>query len=497
MPWDAWSCFAVGFFLIVDALAVAHILLSMRDDTERATLWLVVIAFLPFLGVFLYLFCGVSRRNTFGRRVMERVDSLRNAKDRGLLRLLASINDSLAPFVFPNREEGVPSTSFRVMTDRLFPEEPPLAGNALKLHVDGDSAYPAMLKAIRNARSTINMQSFIFSNDRVGQAIMKELKEKARQGVRVNVVYDTFGSFGAVLTRFFLKYQRRNPNLKIRAYSHMTLFTPWRFQLRNHRKLLIVDGELAFIGGLNISADNFSWRRESKRPDIHDLHCAVRGPIVAALQTAFLADWCVASKKDETEVFDPIYFPAPKRHGENVVRCIPSGHGYCFGGSENVFLTAAVTAKSLLWICTPYFVPDLPFLRSLLLTAARGVDVRVVVPQKNNHRFMGLASKNMYRTLLMHGVRIFERKGNFSHAKAMLCDNEWCLFGSSNCDVRSFRLNYELDLLVSDGPFIRDLFTQLSKEMAESNEITLNDLANVSLPQRLAQAFCALFRPIL
>lgn len=494
---EAWYAFAAAFWIVADAAAALHILLSMRDDTERAALWLVVIAFLPVAGLFLYLFCGVSRRNTLGRRVAERLDALRNAKDRDLVRLLGTIADSLAPFVFLNRAEGVPSASFRVMTDRLFPSEPPLSGNGIKLYVDGDEAYPAMLKAIRSARSTVNMQSFIFSNDRIGQAIMAELKEKARQGVQVKVIYDTFGSFGAVLSRFFLKYQRKTPNLRMHAFSHMTLFTPWRFQLRNHRKLLIVDGETAFIGGLNISADNFSWRREARRPEIHDLHCRVRGPAVLRLQQTFLSDWCVAAREDESEVFSDKYFPRPEKHGTNVVRTIASGHGYCFEGSENVFLTAAATAKRLLWICTPYFVPDLPLLRSLTLTAARGVDVRVIVPKKNNHRFMGLASKNMYETLLAHGVRIFERTGNFSHAKAMLCDNEWCLFGSSNCDVRSFRLNYELDLLISDGPFVRDLFTQLCEEFEQADEVSLQDAAKTSFPQRLAQAFCALFRPIL
>ena len=179
------------------------------------------------------------------------------------------------------------------------------------------------------------------------------------------------------------------------------------------------------------------------------------------------------------------------------MRVIASGHGYDFQGSERCFYTATATAKKSLWICTPYFVPDSDFVTALRLAARRGVDVRILLPKHNNHWFMRMASQNLYEPLCQDGIRILERKGIFSHAKVMLVDGIWCMFGSSNCDVRSFRLNYELDLAITGGDFIEQLHLQLIQEMNQAEEIHLADIAAQSAMHRLAQSFCALFTPIL
>ena len=271
---------------------------------------------------------------------------------------------------------------------------------------------------------------------------------------------------------------------------------PWTIQLRNHRKLLICDGKVGFIGGINISGGNVPSPGMLGRY-IHDLHCGVLGPIVGELQFSFLRDWFCVSKCDLNTLMRPEYFPKAERRGNSMVRLVGSGPGQCYEGSEMLHMTAATTAERYIWIITPYFVPDKPFLKALRNAVARGVEVRVIVPASNNHWYIKLATGSLYPYLLEAGVRIFEKRGVFSHAKAMLVDGAWGRMGSSNCDVRSFRLNYELDIVIEKGSFIDELHSQFMAEMEDADEIFLTDVAKKSMPLQLAENFCALFTPIL
>ena len=212
----------------------------------------------------------------------------------------------------------------------MIPGTIPLTGNRLELLCDGSAAYPAMIECIRSARHNINMQTFIFADDRIGRIMMGELKKKAQEGVQVRVICDRFGSFKSLFSLFFLPYLKKTPNLKMIPFSNASLLTPWRIQLRNHRKLLIVDGRTAFIGGLNISEENFKWMTSPEK-EIHDFHCRLTGPSVGELQYAFLCDWFYAShKKNKEDLFTRDYFPMPEKCGDSIVRAVASGHGYLF-----------------------------------------------------------------------------------------------------------------------------------------------------------------------
>ena len=309
----------------------------------------------------------------------------------------------------------------------------------------------------------------------------------------MNILFDRFGSLKSCW--FLLRCRSGNlPNFKIRPFSHASLLTPWRIQLRNHRKLLIVDGVTAFTGGLNISQENI---RTADHLGIHDFHCRVHGPIVGELQYSFLCDWLYASKSPPDHLFLREYFPLPERCGNDTVRLIASGHGYFFEGTESVFFTAASTAKKSLWIVTPYFVPTHAFSKALRMAAARGVDVRIIIPAINNHWYVKMASSSFYGPLLADGVRIFERSEVFSHAKAMLVDDQWSFLGSSNCDIRSFRLNFELDLLTESGDFPAVLRKQLQAELRKSVEVLPEVFSRRSLFRKLAESVCALMSPVL
>ncbi|MBE6371318.1 MAG: cardiolipin synthase [Lentisphaerae bacterium] len=508
-----WIHLAVFLLVLaLEILTVLHILLTMRDDSERASLWLILVILLPAFGMLLYLVAGISRLNTFGRRISHSVDRFLQERADAEHNSLRNYREVMMQFI-KSPDPGSGTMDFAAALTRLqkrnndfFQQEntsddnpvPPLGavaltGNLIELFCDGTDAYPAMLDSIRSARKSINLQSFIFADDQVGKTILGALRERAEAGVQVNILFDRFGSLKSCW--FLLRCRSGNlPNFKIRPFSHTSLLTPWRIQLRNHRKLLIVDGVTAFTGGLNISQENI---RTADHLGIHDFHCRVHGPIVGELQYSFLCDWLYASKSPPDHLFLREYFPLPERCGNDTVRLIASGHGYFFEGTESVFYTAASTAKKSLWIVTPYFVPTHAFSKALRMAAARGVDVRIIIPAINNHWYVKMASSSFYGPLLADGVRIFERSEVFSHAKAMLVDDQWSFLGSSNCDVRSFRLNFELDLLTESGDFPAVLRKQLQAELRKSVEVLPEVFSRRSLFRKLAESVCALMSPVL
>ena len=473
----------------------AHILLTRHDETSSALMWLLVIILLPVAGMILYCFFGIIRIKTIGLRVQRIQDFVDSSKNKYLGKQIKAYLENMKEFV---PESGECNQDVRKMLDHLLPLRSPLSGNKLELLRDGTSAYPRMLDDIKKAQYSIRMQSFIIMNDPVGKAIFDALEERAEKGVDVKVQYDSFGSFKASFSYFFHRYVKQNlQNLSIRPFSPFNILTPWRIQLRNHRKLLVIDGKVAYIGGINISQENTKMNKLPRRKHIHDLHCRVTGPAVAEFQMAFLKDWVYSTRSKLVALEIPHDFPPHKREGDSIVRVVDSGPGQNYQGSQNVFFTAAAAAKKSLWILTPYFIPDQSYIKALSMTAARGVDVRVIVPKNNNHPFVAQASQSFYRSLLFAGIKVFEKKGNFSHAKAMLVDSEWAFMGSSNCDIRSFRLNFELDFCVEKGAFIEDLKKQFNEELAASREIIRKSIENKSVFVKLRENFCALFAPIL
>ena len=463
-------------------------------------MWLIVVFAFPFVGLACYLIFGINRINTRGVQIKIAHEVILGElkKSNELSVEASSIHKALAnhineqhEFEFIGSSENYPD--YCRMLDRLLPDTIPLKGNKISLLIDGTHAYPKMLEAIRNAESTIHLQSYIIMNDEVGKTIFEALRERARNGVKVKVLYDRFGSWSAFSSSFFSNFMKSTPNLQIHSFSQMM---PWSIQLRNHRKLVVIDGKKAFIGGINISSDN-DTRSAKKDRYIHDLHCEVEGPVVGELQFAFLRDWFFVNPNSKDELLKPEYFPRIEACGDSIARVVASGPGLDYEGTEKVYMTAVSTAKEYVWLITPYFVPDKAFLKAICNCVARGVEVRIIIPEKNNHWYVQLATKSLYLKLLEAGVRIYEKSGPFSHAKAMLIDGEWAKMGSSNCDVRSFRLNFELDFIISDGDFIDALHNQFMEEVAHSTEVLLEDVLNKSIPKQLAENICALFTPVL
>ena len=492
---EEWDSLILLIVFILEVACAIHILLTKRGSSVSTALWIVMVIAIPFGGIILYLFFGFNRFYTLGRAVSRSKQDFIQEKysaAKGIKNYFAVIRKYTV-------RRGNGKNNFSTLLNNLLPGTQCLKNNKLKLLADGLSAYPEMEKAISQAKYSIHLTSYIIMDDEVGEKLFALLEKKSHEGVKVRIIYDRLGSFYSYRGLMRYKYQnRKNENFMIYSFSKFNIFTPWRVQLRNHRKLLVVDGEVAFTGGLNISAENMRLQKVPKVKYIHDLHCRIEGSAVNRFQYIFLRDWCFSANEDISGVLDAKNFPIPKEvASDGYVRVVESGAGQREGGSAKVFFSAVSSAQKSLTIMTPYFTPDISFIRMLELAAARGVDVKIILPAHNDHIFMRYASSYLYENLLKQGIKIYEKQGIFSHVKAMLVDEKWVMMGSSNCDVRSFILNYELDFIVENSPFIDDIIKQFNLELKNSVKINLEDVQNKNVGRVLLENISHLFTPVL
>jgi cardiolipin synthase len=361
-------------------------------------------------------------------------------------------------------------------------------GNRITPLIDGEEAYPAMLVAIRRSEETINLSSYIFDADGVGAEFVMHLAEASERGVEVRVIVDAMGE----------KYSSLTPHKALRGTSvRLVHYLPLRngayINLRNHRKLLIVDGREAFTGGMNISSRHLSSSTPVSSA-VRDVHFCVQGPVVADLQRSFLSDWYFVTGE---RLESPHFFPSLEPQGSALIRCISDGPDRDFRKLEQIIMGALACAQQHVCIMTPYFIPDRPMIAALITTALRGVRISIVLPGLNNLPFVHWACHAVLGELLANDIRIFFQPPPFVHTKLMLVDGVWALVGSANHDTRSLRLNFELDLSVFDPNFSAGMTRYAEQAIGASREITLQELEQRSLPEKLRDNFAHLFSPYL
>ncbi len=481
--------FGVGYVLL--ALGLSLDVLLHKDRPVSAVLWLAILWAVPYAGAAAYLAFGVDRIRRGGReRRAARALMIRSARlgprlERHVLE---------APAKAANRAPDRLGRHVLRGTDPAVPGHRVLVGNRARLLVDGDEFYPALHRAIREARKTIHLQTFIFAPDHTGRELRDLLSERAADGLRVRLLYDRFGSARAHMARFF--DPARRAGVQVRSISQANpLKGRFQINLRNHRKVVVVDGRTAFVGGINIADANVSACTDG-RP-IRDYHVRVDGPAVADIQLGFLEDWHFASREPPDDLLGPDCMPDLEREGEALVQVVPGGPESSGKGLAEAVLAAIVAAEESIEITTPYFVPDAPIIGALRYAAHRRVAVRIVVPAHNNHWYMGFAARALYDPLLQAGARIYERRPPFMHAKALVVDGVYAMLGSANLDYRSLHLNFETNLEVVDPGFVSDVRRQVEVEIQASREITREAHAARSLPRRLLENICRLFEPVL
>jgi cardiolipin synthase len=339
-------------------------------------------------------------------------------------------------------------------------------GNTIEIFTNGTAFYPAMLEAIRSAQETVNLECYIFKKGEVGDQFIAALTERARAGVRVTVVMDAIGSFGA-----FRKTRKplREAGARVKAYQRITWYRLGRLNNRTHRELLVVDGAVAFVGGAGI-AD--WWAKPMKgKPAWRDMMARIEGPIVPDIQGIVAENWLECCGEILTGV--ETYKPRGPR-GTSAAFAVKSSPADRATVSRVLFQTLIEGANRRIVVCTPYFLPDKAFRRAIIRTVRRGVEMTVIVPgQHTDQRWVRLASRRMFGPLLRAGVRFYEYRPGMTHVKALIVDDLWSALGTTNLDNRSFEHNDEVNVAVRDAAVAARLLQDFEHDRACSDEITL------------------------
>jgi cardiolipin synthase len=464
------------------ALATILVALSRRRGFAGTMVWIFAILAFPGVGALAYLLLAnpsVVRTNRHRQRAAERV---RQALPPGeptppseVARLLPPIERSL--LTLAARTTGLPATS----------------GNLLALLTDNGDAFAHIEHALEQAQKLIWAEYYIINDDDTGRRFLTLLAERARKGVEVRLLYDAVGS--SRMDRGALA-ALRDAGGKVEAFLPVNPFRRrWAIHLRNHRKILVVDGEVGFTGGMNIG-DEYSGsglrRRVRKLLPWRDTHLLLRGPAVRDLAQIFAEDWCFATD----ELLEPPS-AAPATMPGSVVAILPSGPDQEANANGLTYFSGIASATERCYLTSPYFIPDDATVRALAAAALRGVDVRILVPSLSDVLLMRPAIRSYYPTLVRSGVRIYEYQPAMLHAKTMVVDGKFGTIGSANLDVRSFRLNFEVSALVCDPEFARVLEAQYQADLARSVEVTAKTLAGRGPIETVIEGAAQLLSPLL
>ncbi|MEI6107004.1 MAG: phospholipase D-like domain-containing protein [Opitutae bacterium] len=402
----------VGFLLAFFAIAR---LMSERKQPGNTFAWLLAIAFVPYVGVPLFLLFG-------GRKIKK----------------LASRKARLRPII-PDLPPTAAASSFAARVLTLNGVCPPVGGNRVHFLTSGEEAYASMERGIREAQHTIHIMTFILGRDAVGERLIKLLAQRAREGVRVRLLLDSLGCFST--SGRFCDPLREAGGEVVKFMPVVPLSTRGSANLRNHRKIAVFDHRIAALGGRNL-ASNYMGPTPLKRR-WRDFGAVIEGPAVGLLNEIFLADWAYASGQPIEPLQKELPATLPPA-GDSELQIVASGPDVEGDPLYEVILSLVQQAERSVWIVTPYFIPDEVLYRSLLVQARAGIDVRLVVPAKSNHPITDLARRHYLRELHAAGVKVLYYQAGMNHAKMLLVDNHTGLFGSANMDLRSLFVNFEV-----------------------------------------------------
>jgi cardiolipin synthase len=400
-------------------------------------------------------------------------------------------------------ERGAVETSIfdrHLALEQAVSGSPLLTGNRVQLLENGPDTYRAMFAAIAAARDHINMETYILEDDEVGRRFADALIEKQRQGVQVNLIHDSVGTLGTPVEFFQRLRDHGIRTLEFNPVNPALAKAGWDVNQRDHRKLLIIDGQTVFLGGINISSvySGGSSRRHPKppaRPDgdlpWRDTDLQVEGPVVAEFQKLFLETW----QAQQGEPLAPRNFLPPlQAQGKEVMRAIGSSPDDEFSLIYVTLLSAINSAETEVWLTNAYFVPDPQLLAALKAAAARGVDVRIVVPGSTDSELVFHAGRSYYDELLRDGAKLFERRDALMHSKTAVIDGVWSTVGSTNLDWRSFLHNQEVNAVVLGTEFGDRMRAAFNRDVAQSRQITLEQWQNRSLGTRLKERFARVWQ---
>ena len=377
--------------------------------------------------------------------------------------------------------------------EQSFVDSPLVVGNHVTLLKDGPATYRAMFAAIRKARNHINLETYIIEDDEVGRNFSDLLMEKQKQGVQVSMIYDSVGAINAPRAFFERLEESGIRTLEFNPINPLAGKNKSWIDHRDHRKLLIVDGRVAFLGGINISSVYSGGSARRSKPAAsgkgnsipwRDTHVQVEGPVVAEFQKLFLETW---EKQKGEPLSGGQYFPKLEEVGNEIVRAVGSAADEPYSQIYVTLVSAINSAETYSYLTNAYFVPDPQLLAALKDAAQRGVDVRIILPGRTDFWAVFHAGRSHYSALLRAGVKIYERQGALLHSKTALVDGVWSCIGSTNLDWRSFVHNNEIDAVVLGNSFAQQLRTMFEGDLNESRPVDLEQWQHRSVILRMKE----------
>ncbi|WP_411827456.1 cardiolipin synthase [Luteolibacter sp. AS25] len=472
-PTTWWGIGLLVAFYVFGFLHILHALMNTR--TSQGTIaWIACLISVPFFAIPLYWMLGRSRFTGYIRA--------RRSNDIQLKNIIDGMHKTLLQYSVDLPEEDVIERAATELGGLPFTR-----GNSLQVLINGKSTFEHLFSAIARAEKYICVNFFIVKTDKVGMKFQKALIERARSGVKVYFLFDEIGSHK--LTSTYLG-ELRDAGVQCEAFgSGRRLLSRLQMNFRNHRKIAVVDGREAFLGGLNVGDEYLG--RDKRFGDWRDTHLHLKGPSVQAVQLVFLEDWFWACDRVPELLWETETFPADQK-----TAIIPTGPADPTDSWKLLVAEAANSSRKRLWITSPYFVPDDGVMTALQLAALRGVDVRIMLPAVADHLLVWLSSFAYYEQSIPFGVKLFRYADGFLHQKVLLIDDRMAAVGTANLDNRSFRLNFEVTAFVSDQTFIRQISDMLSEDFSRCAEVKLEEFTEKSFLFRAACRAARLMAPI-
>lgn len=471
-----WTIFVVTFH-VLGLLSAIDAVMSTRTS-QGAIAWAVVLNTFPYVAVPAYWVLGRSKFKGYV--------TARRSKDEAVHKMTDHVANLIEPYVVPDSEKREVQAGRAAESLAGIPY---LKGNDVELLIDGDATFKSLLDGIDQAQKYILFQFYIVHDDEIGREVKDHLVAKAREGIRVYFLYDEVGSHDLPDA-----YKNELKAAGIEVYDFHTRKGPRnRFQInfRNHRKILVVDGHTTWIGGHNVGDEYLG--RDPKFGHWRDTHVKIVGPAALGAQLSFVEDWFWATEN----VLDLDWTPRPAPSGADIhVLTLPTGPADELESAMLMFVHAINTAKQRIWIASPYFVPDEAVMAALQLAGLRGVDVRILIPDKADHMMVYLAAYSYFDDASRTGAKFYRYLDGFLHQKTMLIDDFVSTIGTANFDNRSFRLNFEVTAAIVDSTFAAEVERMFLDDFAKSREMEPGEYAAKPWYFRLGVRLARLTAPI-
>lgn len=479
---DFWIL--VDSIIFLNAIVALIIIFRSKRDISTTWAWLLVLLLLPVVGFLLYLIVGrkLSYRKVFNLQAQEPL---------GLDQIVANQKLQI------DEKELLPAnqiTSSARELVRLFLETDNAVltkKNEVRIYAEGNKLFESMFEDVRRAKHHINIEFFTWYDDRIGNEFVQLLEKKQRHGVQVRVIYDTFGSHGSKKKLFNHLVElggEVSPFLASRFFP-----STLRLNFRGHRKLVIIDGEIGYIGGFNVGDQYLN--RKSKFGFWRDTHLRVVGDAVLSMQCRFFLDWNATSQNKVS--FDLKYFPETKSIGQTSMQIVSSGPDDDREKIKQGYVKMISIARESIYIESPYFVPDNSIFEALSIAAIAGVDVRIIIPNAPDHPFVYRATEYFAKELIKSGVKVYKYQKGFMHSKMVVIDGKIVSIGSANMDIRSFKLNFEANAFLYDCEFAKATEMIFLHDQENSQFITEEHFEAQTRFKKIKQDLCRLLAPIL